>query len=284
MSRFRIPRSIKVSIPTDENGMTGRECPKEDCLGYFKIRFGTGLTGPGLPCHCPYCGHKGPQDTYWTREQLEYAKSIAVREFSKAIVKEMKKHEFNIKPRGPFGIGMSMKVKPGRPRRIHYYREKALETEIVCTGCTLQYSIYGVFGYCPDCGVHNSRQILEKNLEIIDKMLTLASSSDKDISEKLIENALEDCVSAFDGFGRELCRINAGKSKNPAQAEKVSFQNLEGAKTNLASVFGVDLSSCLSASEWASALSSSFALLGGHCRDVFQGLGDFSTSWAGERE
>jgi serine/threonine protein kinase/tetratricopeptide (TPR) repeat protein len=45
-----------------------------------------------------------------------------------------------------------------------------------------------------------------------------------------------------------------------------------------------DAVGCYQAAARLTRLSSSFALLGGHCRDVFQGLGDFSTSWAGERE
>jgi hypothetical protein len=38
--------------------------------------------------------------------------------------------------------------------------------------------IYGVFGYCPDCGEHNSLQILDKNLELVIKMLDMASSAE----------------------------------------------------------------------------------------------------------
>ena len=43
--------------------------------------------------------------------------------------------------------------------------EKQLETEVVCVNCTLRYSVYGVFAFCPDCGQHNSLQILDKNLD-----------------------------------------------------------------------------------------------------------------------
>ena len=89
------------------------------------------------------------------------------------MVQELKKHEFNIPARGPFGIGVSMKIQPGSPHPIRYYREKKLETEVTCSGCTLQYAIYGVFGYCPDCGVHNSFQILQKNLELVAKELQI---------------------------------------------------------------------------------------------------------------
>jgi hypothetical protein len=61
----RLGNRISVPIGSDEEGYTGRECPEETCLGYFKITYGTGLRGPA-PCHCPYCGHSGEHDTFFT--------------------------------------------------------------------------------------------------------------------------------------------------------------------------------------------------------------------------
>lgn len=196
----RLGNQVSVSIKPDEDGFTGRECAAASCEGYFKIQSGTGLKGDGLPCHCPYCGHTALQDQFWTKEQLAYANSIALRQFTETLQKNLKSHEIHQEPRGAFGIGMSLEFKPGQLPAIHHYREKQLETEVVCATCTLRYSVYGVFAYCPDCGQHNSLQILEKNLDVVCKMLDLATSAEGDVASKLIENALEDCVSAFDGY------------------------------------------------------------------------------------
>jgi len=249
----RLGKSISIPIEADENGFTGRECPQPDCEGYFKIELGTGLKGEGLPCHCPYCGYVAGQDQFWTKEQIEYAKSVAIRQITDALHKDLKKLEFDHRPKGSFGIGISMKVKPGRPSPIHHYREKQLETEVVCASCTLRYSVYGVFAFCPDCGQHNSLQILAKNLEVVGKMLDLASGAEKALAEKLVENALEDCVSAFDGFGRELCRVHASRARNAAKAKKMTFQNLEGARIGLRDLFAIDLSAGVAPEEWSAA-------------------------------
>ena len=249
----RLGNSISISIPSDEDQFTGRECPQSDCVGYFKIEFGTGLKGDGLPCHCPYCGHAAGHDQFWTKEQIEYATSVAIRKITDAIHKDLKKLEFDHKPEGPFGIGLSMKVTPGRRPPIHYYREKQLETEVVCTHCTLRYSVYGVFAFCPDCGQHNSIQILEKNLEMVGKMLKMATRQENVLAEKLIENALEDCVSAFDGFGRELCRVHANKARISEKAEKINFQNLDGARQGFLDLFGIDLLTAVDPEEWRAA-------------------------------
>ena len=53
----KLGSEFRISINPDESGFVGRECPNVSCHKYFKIRPGTGLTGPNLPCICPYCGH-----------------------------------------------------------------------------------------------------------------------------------------------------------------------------------------------------------------------------------
>jgi hypothetical protein len=244
---------FSISIPPDEDGLVGRECPVPECESYFKIQLGTGLNGENLPCHCPYCGHAAGPDKFFTKAQVEYAQSVVMNQVTGALLKDLKSLEFNHRPRGTFGIGISMKVS-GRPTPICHYREKQLETEVVCEQCTLRYMIYGVFGFCPDCGVHNSLQILKKNLELVEKMLAVAETQEQAVAQGLIENGLEDCVSAFDGFGREICRLHAKTSADSRKVEKVSFQNLEGAKQNMNGLFNLDLAAGLADEEWKMAV------------------------------
>ena len=248
--------TVSFSIPfePDEEGFFGRECP--ECESYFKIVLGTGLKGEGLPCHCPYCGHVDSMDQFWTQDQIEFAKSYALQQAGQLVYDELKKLEFNHKAKGPFGIGISMKLERGSPIPIQYYREKRLETKIVCDNCGLHYSVYGVFAYCPDCGQHSFLEILNKNLEVITKMADLAESLDEEMKEKLIENALEDCVSVFDGFGRSICTVYASKARDPERAKKVSFQDLARAKNAMKSLYGIDISTCVSSAEWTSAIRS----------------------------
>ncbi len=44
--------SLQV-LGTDEDGYIGKECPEPECLGYFKITPGTGLTGTDLAVSLP---------------------------------------------------------------------------------------------------------------------------------------------------------------------------------------------------------------------------------------
>lgn len=241
---------INITIPKDEEGMIGRECPLPDCESYFKLQPGTGLKGEEIPCHCPYCGHKDSPDQFFTKAQIEYAQSIVLNKVTGAVLKDLKALEFNHPPSGGFGIGFSMKV-TGQPSAIRHYRERQLETDLVCDSCTLHYTIYGVFGYCPDCGVHNSIQILKKNLELVEKMLDLARTQETTIAQTLIENALEDCISCFDGFGREFCRIKSPSALSPSKAAEIRFQNIYAARQKVQEQFTFDMATGLTDDEWA---------------------------------
>jgi hypothetical protein len=234
---------FSIPIRPDTDGYIGRECPIEECLGYFKITPGTGVKGPA-PCHCPYCGHNGASSTFFTKDQIEYARSVGIQKVMDALHKDMKSLEFDHKPQGPFGIGISLKVTESPRRRLQYYREKQLETEVTCDSCTLRYAIYGVFGWCPDCGVHNSLQILTKNLELAKKELALAQASDKELAYHLVGDALENVVSAFDGFGREICS---------QKGADIHFQNIAGARRRIQEMFGFDFADVLASEEWESA-------------------------------
>jgi hypothetical protein len=238
-----LPNRFSIPIRPDKDGYLGRECPIKACKGYFKITPGTGLKGR-IPCHCPYCGHSGEMSDFTTKAQIEYAKSMVIRQVTDAIHEDLKGMEFNHPPRGAFGIGISMTVTRDGPHPIRYYREKQLETEVECEQCTLRYAIYGVFGWCPDCGAHNSAQILGKNLELAKKELALAKSVEKDLADHLIGDALENVVSAFDGFGREVCE---------RKGAEIWFQSLGGARKRVQEVFGFDFADGLSPVQWDNA-------------------------------
>ncbi len=226
---------LKVELTLDEHGFIGRECP--DCEKYFKVKPGTGILD-AMDCHCPYCNSIAPNNRFFTKQQIEYAHSVALNYVSKELLGMMKKMERKPDRDAFVSIGITVK---GSPTPITYYSEQELEERITCSSCTLEYTIYGAFGFCPDCGVHNSAQIVRTNFDLALKLVELAALADEDVRQKLIENALEDVISAFDGFGREHCSM---------VAPKVSFQNIAVAKDKLASNLNLDISSGLTPDQW----------------------------------
>lgn len=98
-------------------------------------------------------------------------------------------------------------------------------------------------------------QILEKNLDLALRQLSMAEQDpDPDFATYLLNNTLEDCVSAFDGFGRAACTAYASTTPSPQKAASVSFQNLAVADDVLAAQFGFRLSTALPAKDWQAVL------------------------------
>lgn len=235
VGHLRSQMNFSITVRPDASGYTGRECPR--CRRYFKIKFGTGLPN-STDCHCPYCNHVAPQTQFWTEQQIEYAKSVALNKITSDFLSQLKRIERRPNPRSFLSIGITVR---GSPIPIAYYSEMELEEQVECSVCALQYTIYGAFGFCPDCGSHNSLQIVQANFEVVLKTIQLAQTASKDVKQRLIENALEDTVSCFDGFGREQC---AGLPFN------VSFQSIDSAQKKLLRELGVDISAGLTTDQW----------------------------------
>ena len=260
MSRFftrhlhRLGNSIQVQVPTDSDGYTGRACPKQDCKGYFKIMLGTGILEEEVPCHCPYCGFSDSQNNFFTQQQIDYATSVAKKRILEAFRKDLKQLEFDHKPpKGSLGMSLSMKLKPGRSIPIRHFRESKLQTYVTCSNCTLKYAVYGIFAYCPDCGQHNSLQMFEANLDIIEKIIN-SSEYSNEIAEKITEIALERCIAEFDGFGNNLLSVISTESKFNIPSLSINFQNISSCKEKIADSLNVDISQNIPPEQWSQLL------------------------------
>jgi len=218
---------ISVDIPRDNEGMLGRECL--NCKKYFKIKPGTGL--PTSYCHCPYCEYEGDSNTFWTEDQIKYAESVALKKaFNQLVKPSLNKltDSFKDLERKTRNSLIKFKVKvTGSDFNFptKYYREKELETKVICDNCRLEFSIYGVFSRCPDCKELNAFLIYEKSLEITQKQLTIFLKPEipEDVRQQSYSFILTSCVSSFDGLGKELRLRNP--SIFPAEPKNL-FQNI----------------------------------------------------------
>lgn len=233
--------NVSVPIRPDDDGFLGRECPV--CKVYFKVKPGTGL--PVQYHICPYCDYQGANNEFFTEEQLEYAKSIAIKQTLGPVLdqfhRSLKKMETST--RGGF---IQIKVSSsGNPLRIRYYQEKVLETDVTCDNCGLEFSIYGVFSNCPDCGKLNARVIFEKSIEASNRKLDLSIQEgiDTRLKEELLKDALLGAVSSFDSLGKAL--RDKYPSKFPANPKNL-FQNIIGLDKALKDSFGKEIKDFLS--------------------------------------
>lgn len=234
-----------ADLPKDENGLTGRDCP--ECEKYFKIKFGTGLKDTDH-CYCPYCKHKGDPHDFMTKEQNDYLESIVTK---KVLGEVMKGFDASMKQLERATRNSLIKIKvrtSGNNFNIKHYTEKELETNVICDSCTLEFAIYGVFASCPDCLRLNANVILQKSLDAEKRKMNLIDQTeDNELKEGLMEDVLSGCVSAFDGFGKEL--RSHYPNKFPANPKNL-FQNLMALSSILSASVGKSLSDMIGINEF----------------------------------
>lgn len=246
-----------ISIPADELGMTARECPGGECVpAYFKVKGGTGIVDPDYDrCFCPYCRHEGEPSDFFSREQVEYARSVVMREAS-AGVEEMLRRELGLDHRGRRQlakgfINMSIEMKPGHNPPLRNPREEDLRRDITCPKCSLEHAVYGLATWCADCGGDIFLTHVKAEFEVVHKALEDVPGRRERLGRRVaardVENALEDIVSIFEGVLKFLLRRTLEEKTGREHAEgavrkaRNGFQNPLRAEELLRELLGLEL-------------------------------------------
>ncbi|MFN0006383.1 MAG: hypothetical protein ACKVXR_00630 [Planctomycetota bacterium] len=208
---------LSVNIPEDSAGLMARECPDDDCTpGYFKVRGGTGLTGESYTvAFCPYCRREAEPNDFYTRQQLEYAKRVAMREAEQG-VERMVKQAFGLGPSGKKTLGkggflsIEMSYKPSYHPPVGRPLEEELRRDLRCPHCGLEHAVFGIAMWCPDCGQDLFLAHVREEFSAIRKMLGEIDSRRERLGARVaardIENALEDIVSIFEAVLKLITR------------------------------------------------------------------------------
>lgn len=227
---------VSIEIPKDKNGMMGRECL--ECKRYFKIKPGTGLKT--THCYCPYCEYNGDHDTFWTEAQLEFAKSIAIKQaFDQVIKPALDKitESFRQLEHNSRNSFIKVKVETSGTEMnfpIKYYTEKELETNVLCNGCGLVFSVYKEFNNCPDCDRTNASLIFKTSLEIIEKRLSIITKPEvpNELTKASLKSILISVVDAFVKLGGELHKRKSDKYLNLSSQLFSDPLNLDKVRNN----------------------------------------------------
>ncbi|MCA9320063.1 MAG: hypothetical protein KDB53_04985 [Planctomycetes bacterium] len=247
---------LKVELPTDDDGRLGRECPSDECEPkYFRVKLGTGVIGDADDrlC-CPYCGRESDANDLATPEQIEFAKRIAIDE-AWGGVDRMVIDALELGPSGRrsidcglFSLEMSYETEP-RPAPQHP-EEETLRRDVVCPRCGLDHTVFGLANWCPDCRHDVLLVHVEQEFAAIRRIVSsIGDDRDRRLKAKILENALEDVVSAFEGSLKYLVRrVLRDRGRTPEEVERTfakdvrnSFQNAATGDRVFKSVLGVPL-------------------------------------------
>lgn len=198
---------MSIPMPTDDQGMTGRECVSETCSpGFFKVKVGTGIVEGQEIAYCPYCRTSADPSDFITSAQLEYAKSILANEAKKGIDRLVRK-SFGLgrsgrKKMGGGLLSMEIRYKPGQLDPVRRPYEEELRRDVTCPECGLEHAVFGLATWCPDCASDIFLVHLTAEFEVIEKILDADTDRRARLGARIaardIENSLEDTVSLFE--------------------------------------------------------------------------------------
>ena len=219
-----------MTLEPDDQGMIGRQCPQYDCGLHFKLRLGTGRDAESI--RCPYCRAEGDPSRFFTKDQMDYAISMAARDIVGPMVQGFKRNIERMNRRQSGGLLQLKFSVDYKPVSIHRYVERQLETEVTCDNCSLEFSVYGVFASCPCCGQPNALNVVMSSLETAKKKLALSEepSLDQELRQEFVKDALTGSVAAFDAFGKALASNHPTLS--PASRRNL-FQDIEALSAHL---------------------------------------------------
>jgi len=166
VSRFRFPDgaeflgddgsgnvSFSVSIPIDDDGFFGRECP--ECEQHFRIAHTDYDRLPDdVRLWCVYCGHTDDHGEFLTSQQEERLMRVAG-DYAEQLVGQMLDDTFGRMARRSrrSAIQIHYRSRPFYPSPLPEIAEDKLVRERACGDCELRYAVFGEHRFCPVCGI-----------------------------------------------------------------------------------------------------------------------------------
>lgn len=194
--------SFTVSIPVDDEGYFGRECPA--CDRTFRMHSGDYKALPNdLVLTCPYCGHQADHSEFMTQQQKERVMRVA-QDYGAQLVSQMLDKSFGSLARSTRNnsfVRVSYRSTPFFPEPLPGINEERLIRERTCPTCEVRYAVFGEHRFCPVSGPLDPADIGRDALAAETAKLNAMSEIQEPQRSTLREQGVLDRV-AVDTLGR----------------------------------------------------------------------------------
>lgn len=193
---------FSVSMPSDDHGYFGRECPS--CHQIFRMNGEDYKALPeDLVLTCTYCGHEDEHSEFMTSQQrdraMQVAKDAALQLVSSVLDKSLRSTARS--SRSSRFVKVSYRSKPFYPQPLPGIDEEKLVRERNCTTCGVRYAVFGDHRFCPVSGRLHAAEIARDALAAETAKLDALSSIPDDQRATLREQGVFDRI-AVDTLGR----------------------------------------------------------------------------------
>lgn len=227
--------SILAHLLSDQNGMFGKICSR--CFSYFR----TDYTGKRI-C-CPYCGHCGHTLSFTTKNQQQFIASYC----------ELHTKTINSGQNAVIDYDEITKNLPENEISPWVYKEEQQQTQSQCTSCKIVVDILGDYGICPNCGLHNAREIFNEKIDSFENRFLEAFENLADRHEREEEwEKLLRCVSEFESLANELNKFLLSYPMTPSRRKdlsQLSYQKILNADKCIFNWFGFNILGLISSDD-----------------------------------
>lgn len=271
MSNFRFPEGVdfegnndagdvtfKVSIPVDDDGFFGRECP--ECEQHFRIAIEDYEALPDdLRLWCVYCGHHEDHSEFMTRQQTDRVMRAAS-DYAQQLVGQMLDKRFGglaHRTRGSM-IRLSYRSRPFYPAPLPNVDEERLVRQRICGRCSLRYAIFGEHRFCPVCGqlppLVTALDALDAEILRLDALAELpdtvrATLRESGVLDRTYVDTIENLVGTVESLAERVFRSAVPKAEESLRGKGKVFQRLDDLADLWSQHLGVDVRAALGP-EW----------------------------------
>lgn len=200
---------FSVSIPYDEHGYFGRECPA--CHQIFRMN---GEDYDALPDDlvliCPYCGHRDEHSEFLTTQQRDRVMRVAQDAAMQLVTKALDKSFGSMarSTRNNRFVKVTYRSKPFYPQPLPGIDEERLVRERTCVECGVRYAVFGEHRFCPVSGALGASVVAEDALSA--ERIKLAALDDIPAEQRAVlrEQGVFDRI-AVDTLGRVVGIVEA---------------------------------------------------------------------------
>jgi endogenous inhibitor of DNA gyrase (YacG/DUF329 family) len=248
--------TASVSMPLDENGFFGRQCPS--CERFFKMNHEEYKGLPDeLQLTCPYCGHETEHSDFMSPDQRQRALA-ATTAIGMQFVHQMVNESFSSAVAG----SRSITYTPGSPppvSELPTYVEEAVERVVACPVCGLHAAVYGASTYCPACAARPSLDGIRSAIEHARTSLRLPEMVSEEhrqelesqgVFESISRESVKQVVTLFEVFGQEQFEARVDNSEEVLRGKGKVFQRLADADSLFEDHAGFSLHALVSAEAW----------------------------------
>ncbi|NGY61292.1 hypothetical protein G7043_20410 [Lentzea sp. NEAU-D13] len=251
---------LKVSMPGDEHGFFGRQCPS--CDQVFRVSM---IDYEKLPddlfLWCVYCGHHCEHSEFMTQQQKDRALQ-AVTDLSVQMVDHMFAEVFgrgSRSRRSGSGIEIRYRSKPFYPRPLPGIDEERLVRERKCVDCSLRYAVFGEHRFCPVCGVLPSDVVstdaLAAETARLDGLAQLpadavATLREQGVFTRIWVDTLENLVGIVETLASAVFRAAVVDAATRLNGKGNIFQRLDDTADLFVAAGHADLRAVLDTSTW----------------------------------